>query len=74
MPRVVFDALGSSVLPFVAVLIHPFVTMNFPEKEIVSGPRSFVTEKDIEERRRQKQEEWERTRKPDDPLGVYFLR
>lgn len=44
--------------------------MNFPEREIVSRPRSFVTEKDIEEKRRQKQEEWERTRKPEDPIGM----
>jgi len=42
--------------------------MNFPEKQIVSGPRSFVSEQQLEDKRRQRQEEWERTRKPEDPL------
>lgn len=43
--------------------------MNFPEKTIVAGPRSFVSEKDLEDRRKKRQEEWEKTRKPDDPDG-----
>jgi hypothetical protein len=48
--------------------------MNFPEKAIVAGPRSFVTEKELEERRAKRQEEWEKTRKPDDPAGeLLFL-
>ena len=51
------------------VLACRSVIMNFPEKAIVAGPRSFVSEKDIDEKRKKKQEEWERTRKPDDPEG-----
>lgn len=43
--------------------------MNFPEKAIVPGPRSFVSEKEIDDRRKKRQEEWEKTRKPDDPEG-----
>ena len=41
--------------------------MNFPEHQI-RGPRSFVSETDIEEHKKKRQEEWEKTRKPDDPL------
>ena len=44
--------------------------MNFPDRGVKSAPlRSFVSEKDLEEKRKQRQEEWEKTRKPDDPLG-----
>lgn len=43
------------------------VGMNFPEHQI-RGPRSFVSESAIEEQKKKRQEEWERTRKPDDPL------
>ncbi|KAI1309401.1 hypothetical protein HDE_00143 [Halotydeus destructor] len=42
--------------------------MNFPEKSISNPIRSFVSEKDIEERKQRRQEEWEKTRKPEDPL------
>ena len=31
--------------------------------------KSFISEKEIEEVKRKKQEEWERVRKPDQPLG-----
>lgn len=41
--------------------------MNFPDHKI-RGPRSFVSESDIEEKKKKRQEEWEKTRKPDDPL------
>ena len=33
------------------------------------GLNSFVSENDLEERRRKRQEEWEKVRKPDDPIG-----
>ena len=32
--------------------------------------RTFVSEKEIEEVKKRKQEEWERVRKPDQPLGI----
>lgn len=41
--------------------------MNFPEHTI-RGPRSFVSQSTIDEQRKKRQEEWEKTRKPDDPL------
>lgn len=31
--------------------------------------RSYVSEKELEEVNKKKQEEWERVRKPDQPLG-----
>ena len=31
--------------------------------------KSFVTEKEVEEVRKKRQEEWEKVRKPTDPLG-----
>ncbi len=31
--------------------------------------KSFVTEKEIEEVKKKRQEEWEKVRKPDQPLG-----
>lgn len=48
--------------------------MNFPEREISSGPKSFVSEKDIEEKKKKRQEDWEKTRGPDDPLGEFSLK
>ena len=41
--------------------------MNFPERDIVPGPRAFVSEAELAERRQKRQEEWAKTRKPDDP-------
>ena len=32
--------------------------------------KSFVTEKEVEEVKKKRQEEWERVRKPSDPLGA----
>lgn len=32
----------------------------------------FITETEAADIRKRKQEEWERVRKPDDPLGIYF--
>ena len=34
---------------------------------------SFVSETQIEEKRKLRQEEWQRTRKTDDPLGCLFF-
>jgi len=48
--------------------------MNFPDRGVKSAPlRAFVSEKDIEEKRKQRQEEWEKTRKPEDPLGIHLF-
>lgn len=35
---------------------------------------SFISESDLEEKRKQRQEEWNKTRKENDPLGIlpYF--
>lgn len=33
----------------------------------------FVTESQIEEQKRQRQEEWNKTRKEDDPLGMFSI-
>lgn len=33
------------------------------------GIKSFVTESEVEEVRKKRQEEWENVRKPDDPIG-----
>ena len=40
-----------------------------------SGNRlmSFVTEQEIEETKKKRQEEWEKVRKPDDPIGEFGL-
>ena len=40
-----------------------------------SGNRlmSFVTEQEIEETKKKRQEEWEKVRKPDDPIGEFAL-
>lgn len=32
--------------------------------------RKFVTEAELDERRKKRQEEWEKVRKPDDPEGT----
>ena len=32
---------------------------------------SFVTETELDEKRRKRQEEWERVRKPEDPVGKF---
>ena len=34
-----------------------------------SGIKSFITETEVEEVRQKRQEEWEKVRKPDDPIG-----
>lgn len=34
--------------------------------------KSFVSEKEIEEVKKKRQEEWEKVRKPDQPLGKYI--
>lgn len=34
---------------------------------------AFVSENDLEERRKKRQEEWEKVRKPEDPVGKYIL-
>lgn len=34
--------------------------------------RKFVSESEIEERKRRRQEEWEKVRKPDDPQGEFL--
>lgn len=33
----------------------------------------FVTEAEVEETRRLRQEEWEKVRKPEDPQGILFF-
>lgn len=33
------------------------------------GMKSFVSESEVEEFRKKRQEEWEKVRQPDDPLG-----
>lgn len=35
------------------------------------GFKSFVSENEIEEKRQRRQQEWEQTRKDDEPLGNY---
>ena len=35
--------------------------------------KSFVTEKDVEEVKQKRQEEWEKVRRPDQPLGEYLV-
>ena len=32
--------------------------------------KAFVSQDEIEEKRRKRQEEWEKVRKPDDPTGI----
>ncbi len=36
--------------------------------------KSFVTEEEVEEVKKKRQEEWERVRKPSDPLGECHVR
>ena len=36
---------------------------------MASSFKSFITEKEVEEVKKKRQEEWERIRKPDQPLG-----
>ena len=31
----------------------------------------FVTQDEVDETRKKRQEDWEKKRKPDDPLGIY---
>ena len=33
--------------------------------------KSFVSEKEIEDVKKKRQDEWERVRKPEDPIGTY---
>lgn len=35
--------------------------------------RKFVSEAELDKRRQQRQEEWEKVRKPDDPEGKNFI-
>lgn len=35
--------------------------------------RKFVSESEIEEKRKKRQEEWEKVRKPEDPEGTFHL-
>ena len=35
--------------------------------------KQFVTEKEIEEVKKKRQEEWEKVRRPDQPLGRHML-
>ena len=35
--------------------------------------KEFVTEKQIEEVKKKRQEEWEKVRRPDQPLGKYCM-
>ena len=35
--------------------------------------KKFVTENEIEEKRKERQEEWDKVRKPDDPIGKYLF-
>lgn len=37
------------------------------------GLKAFVTETEIEEKKKKRQEEWEKVRKADDPEGVVYL-
>lgn len=53
------------------IALYDVLAMNFPDRSIQNPIRSFVSEKDLDERRRKRQEEWEKTRKPDDPLGMF---
>lgn len=34
--------------------------------------KSFVSEEELEEKRRVRQEEWEKVRRPDQPLGIQY--
>lgn len=34
--------------------------------------KRFVTEAELDERRKRRQEEWEKVRKPEDPKGIYM--
>lgn len=46
------------------------VNFNFDRKKMSN---KFVTESQIEEQKRQRQEEWNKTRKEDDPLGMFSI-
>ena len=35
--------------------------------------KKFVSEDELEEQKRKRQEEWEKVRKPDEPLGISVL-
>ncbi len=37
--------------------------------DAVPAFKKFVTEDEIEDQKKKRQEEWEKVRKPDDPLG-----
>ena len=34
---------------------------------------NFISEKEIQERRKKREEEWEKVRKPEDPIGIKQL-
>ena len=36
--------------------------------------KKFETSDEIEEKKRKRQEEWEKVRRPDQPLGVFIMR
>ena len=38
-----------------------------------SFSNKFVSQSEVDEKRRKRQEEWEQKRKPDDPLGKFIL-
>jgi hypothetical protein len=44
--------------------------MSFSNNDSSSGLRSFVSESQLEERRKRRQEEWEKVRTADQPLGL----
>ena len=43
------------------------------DSDPVIGFKKFVSEEELEEARKKRQEEWEKVRKPDDPEGMQMV-
>lgn len=47
--------------------------MSLPDGSAMPQFKKFVTETEIEERRKKRQEEWDRVRQPNQPLGQFYI-
>ena len=73
-PRLnLYNKLGANELNdnILIMSFFPASTMSFGESSSSTAVsfKSFVTEGEVEEQRQRRQAEWERVRKPEDPLG-----